>query len=90
MWRVSRAFHGKLRRKLFTAEKYVERATEIKVRAERRAGQMLGDIERSKGGRGKTEAGVAQVYRDNEIPPTTGKRWQKLAAVPEDQSSRYR
>jgi hypothetical protein len=28
---------------------------------------------------------VAQVYRDNDIAPTTGKRWQKLAAVPEDQ-----
>lgn len=63
----------------------VEWATEIKVRAERRAGEMLQEIERSKGGRGKTKASVAQVYRDNDIPPTTGKRWQKLAAVSEAQ-----
>ena len=63
----------------------VEWATEIKVRAERRAGGMLATLERSNGGRGKTEASVAQVYRDNDIAPTTGKRRQKLAAIPDPQ-----
>lgn len=62
----------------------IQWATEIKVRAERRAGEMLATVERSNGGRGIIGPSVAQVYRDNDIAPTTGKRWQKLAAVPED------
>lgn len=63
----------------------VEWATEIRVRAERRAGQLLAEVERDKGGRGKTPATMAGVYKDNNIPPTTGKRWQKLAAIDEVQ-----
>ncbi|MGA8862881.1 MAG: hypothetical protein WB444_03635 [Gallionella sp.] len=62
----------------------VEWATEIKVRAERRAGQMLAEMERQRGFNDAGRASVAQAYRENQIPPTTAKRWQKLAAVPDE------
>jgi N6-adenosine-specific RNA methylase IME4 len=55
----------------------------VKILAERRAGELLAQIERSKGGRGKTRAMLAQVYEANEIAKRTGTRWQVLAGVPE-------
>jgi len=56
------------------------RAALIKILAERRAGELLAAIERSKGGRGKTEAMLARVYEENKIKPRTGRHWQIRAA----------
>lgn len=64
----------------------VEWATEIKVRAERRAGEMLAEM--------GVRAGNPQLSKATTIAPTLANlgisrdqssRWQKLAAVPEDQ-----
>lgn len=65
-------------------------AAEVKVRAERKAGEMLKQLERSKGGQ-PTHSNVERVevseYRevleDNNIPKTTAHRWQQLAEMPE-------
>jgi len=40
-------------------------------------------VERSNGGRGKTQSTLARVYEDSAIPETTGKRWQAMATVPD-------
>lgn len=67
----------------------VEWATEIKVRAERRAGELLAAMDKAKGGQPyrSTRSATEQV----EVAPTLGSlgidrkqsaRWQKLAAVP--------
>lgn len=64
----------------------VEWATEIKVRAERRAGEMLAEV--------GVKPGNPQLSNDTTIGPRLAElgisrdqssRWQKLAAVPEDQ-----
>jgi hypothetical protein len=65
----------------------VEWATEIKVRAERRAGELLRDMEKNPGVR---TLGPSRVSAPSESPTldTLGithkqsSRWQKLAAVP--------
>lgn len=62
----------------------VEWATEIKVRAERKGGEMLAEIPRSSGGRGKTDSTLERVLKEHDIAPATAHRWQKLAAIPED------
>jgi len=65
-------------------------ATEIKVRAERRCGEMLRDMQKSTGG----DAQRTRFQKGTESPPTLAdmgiekhqsSRWQKLAAVPETQ-----
>ena len=48
-----------------------------------RAGELLATVERSNGGRGKTQSTLARVYEDSAIPETTGKRWQAMATVPD-------
>lgn len=65
----------------------VEWATEIKVRAERKAGEMLAEMPKHTGGRPpKTNDIVSSVSKlaDIGISPKQSERWQKLAAVPED------
>lgn len=65
----------------------VEWATEIKVRAERRAGEMLRDMPKHTGGRpSKTTDIVSAVstLADIGVTDKQSERWQKLAAVPED------
>lgn len=65
----------------------VEWATEIKVRAERKAGEMLAEMDKNKGA-------AATRSRDGSALPTLEKlgishnqssRWQKLAAIPPSQ-----
>lgn len=62
---------------------------EIKLRAERKAGEMLAVTERSEGGRPKTAASVAGVspYREAlesiDLPERTAQRWQAVAQIPE-------
>ena len=60
----------------------VEWATEIKVRAERRAGQMLAEMELPK--HRPAEVSKTTTLSDMGISRDQSSRWQKLAAVPED------
>lgn len=66
----------------------VEWATEIKVRAERRAGEMLTEMPKLNGARGvgkKVELDNATpLLSDLGISRDQSSRWQKLAAIPED------
>jgi len=61
----------------------VEWATEIKVRAERRAGELLAALPRLNGKKGA--AGILSTLERIDVPLVTAHRWQKLAAVPEEQ-----
>ena len=61
-------------------------AAEVKIRAERKAGDLLKQLDRSNGGRpGKTNSSVERVseYREvleeQDIPTTTAHRWQQAA-----------
>jgi len=69
----------------------VQWATEIKVRAERRAGQMLAEMPKQAGARGsgkKVESHDATPLRtlaDIGITKSDSSRWQKLAAVSDQQ-----
>lgn len=51
----------------------------IKILAECKAGELLKKVERAVGGRGKTLATMAGVYKDSQIAPRTGSRWQTIA-----------
>lgn len=64
----------------------VEWATEIKVRAERKAGQMLAETVQHGGDRKSESASKSQAatLTDLGINKSQSSRWQKLAAVPED------
>lgn len=64
---------------------------EIKLRAERKGGEMLQELERSSGGRPeKTQtkpvrvSEYRQVLTQSDVAPTTAKRWQTVAAIPEE------
>ena len=72
-------------------------AAEVKLRAERKAGELLQQLERAPGpGRGNTEEKIFQagksfpeseyraVLTDSDIAPTTAHRWQTVAQVPEE------
>ncbi len=68
----------------------VQWATEIKVRAERRAGQMLAEMPKAKGEilRGNTmvpRGNEAKTLADIGITKNESSRWQKLAAVTDTQ-----
>lgn len=67
---------------------------EIKLRAERRAGELLGEMEKRDGG----DATRARLQGATELPPTLADlgiertqshRWQAEAAVPEERFERY-
>lgn len=71
-------------------------AAEVKVRAERKAGELLLNLERGGGGDRKSEKikntsvdNLISEYREvldtEEIPNTTAYRWQMLAAMPEEE-----
>ena len=73
------------------------RAAEVRIRAERKAGQLLKEIERSKPGPtaqkdnshdanylsdGQKETPYQQVMREAHISKDQAARWQQLAALP--------
>lgn len=65
----------------------VEWATEIKVRAERRAGEMTSEIDGHQGRRTSPHNGEkskAEILSQLGISTQTASRWEKLAAIPED------
>jgi hypothetical protein len=57
-------------------------AAYVKILAERRAGELLREIERSKGGRGKTDTTLVRVLAEAGIPSMTAQRWQVLSQLP--------
>jgi len=64
-------------------------AAEVKVRAERKAGEMLAQLERGKTGRKELDSNLEcnsdyrEVLNEHEIPTTTAFRWQQLAELPD-------
>lgn len=66
------------------------KAAEIKLRAERKAGEMLAQLERGK--TGPKELGTSAVPNSEyaatlattKTPTTTAKRWQQIATIPEE------
>ncbi len=63
-----------------------EHAAEVKLRAERKAGELLQQLERAPEGRPQKldQPGIVSEYRavltDSDIAPTTAHRWQTVAA----------
>lgn len=67
----------------------IQFATEIKVRAERKCGELLAKVDRTPGLRtdstsSKPETRYQQALNQNEIHPATADRYQQLAAMPDD------
>ena len=70
-----------------------ERSRELITRAERKAGELLQQLERNQGGAGKfgtvhssveqTVSEYREVLTDSDIAPTTAHRWQTVAQVPD-------
>lgn len=68
----------------------IQYATEIKVRAERRCGELLATVDRSPGARtdstsSKPETRYQETLRENDLHPATADRYQQLAAMPAGQ-----
>lgn len=69
-------------------------AAEIRLRAERKAGQMLADVERSEGGRPSRNAAhrgpsFRNTLKGLDLALSTAKRWQEEARISEDRFERY-
>jgi hypothetical protein len=74
----------------------IDQATEIRLRAERRAGELLKEMEKNKGSRGAgrprkgghteqpPKEDLAPKLSDLNINKSQSSRWQKLAAMPEE------
>src|SRR5262249_24239 len=70
----------------------ITKATEIRMQAERRAGELLREMEKNQGAvpgktgsKGKPVLDNKPKLADFGINKTQSSRWQKLAALPEDQ-----
>ena len=72
-----------------------ERSRELITRAERKAGELLGQLERAPHDRGnqhvakfqpgiQPESEYRAVLTDSDIAPTTAHRWQTVAQVPDE------
>jgi hypothetical protein len=70
-------------------------AGEIKLLAERKAGELLGQLDKSKPGPKKLDAKLApnseytQTLKDTNTPKRTAQYWQKIAQVPENTVHEY-
>jgi len=62
------------------------KAAEIKLRAERRAGELLASMDRQQGGRPKPshDGSVSPTLADLDITPNQSSRWQSIASIPEE------
>ena len=65
-------------------------ATEIKLRAERKAGELLGELEKDKGGRPEKTPDIVsavseyrQAIESAEVEERQARRWQEVAKIPE-------
>jgi len=64
------------------------KAIEIRIRAERKAGELLKEAEKGKGGRNSAQAApslFAQAKEQAKISDDQAKRWQKLAEIPKEE-----
>lgn len=63
-------------------------ASEIKVRAERRAGEMLAEMPKHNGGRpaktGNSASPVSETLKDMGVSKRQSAQWQKVAAIPDE------
>lgn len=70
-------------------------AAEIKLRAERKAGELLAQLDRNRGGDRRSDdfsmlqtetlkSEYAEVLQENDINRVTAHRWQTVASIPED------
>lgn len=71
-----------------------QQAAEIKLRAERRLGEVLGDVPREEGGRPRKNSphsgvGFYAFLRSVDIARSHADRWQTLAKIPEDQFNEF-
>jgi N6-adenosine-specific RNA methylase IME4 len=64
----------------------INRATALKLEAERKAGQILDGMEKAKGGRGKTGNNTLPLLGITKIQSS---RWQRAAKVPDDVFNEY-
>jgi N6-adenosine-specific RNA methylase IME4 len=73
-------------------------AAEVKIRAERKAGELLKNLDKSDGGKPTHTAyssnvgrvsGYRAVLEDTETSYQTANRWQQVAALPEDKFEKY-
>lgn len=62
------------------------RAAEVKLRAERRAGELIAQFPKSEGGRGKTNDSMSLVYG---IERHQSSRWQRIASLPDETFESY-
>jgi hypothetical protein len=76
----------------------IEHATEIRMRAEIRAGELLREMEKNKGARSQLKGGVpvgdrapkpprdtVPTLKDLGVTKSQSSRWQKVAALPKDE-----
>jgi N6-adenosine-specific RNA methylase IME4 len=67
----------------------IDHATEIRMRAEIRAGELLAEMEKNKGARGqgkvRSHDATAPKLSDIGVSKTQSSRWQQLAALPSDE-----
>lgn len=72
----------------------IRKAEEIKLRAERRAGELLKEIPREQGKRNDAtlsqgDTKLADTLEENEITRQTASKWQKIASIPEDKFENF-
>jgi len=71
-------------------EEAEDRAREIRLRAQRRAGELLLKIPRDKGGPSKSNSGprrtqLKQALQENKISEKQGREWQRDAKIPDEE-----
>jgi len=64
-----------------------EKAVEVKLRSERKAGELIEEIPRAQGS--KLRATLAQSLDKFGVALTEAKRWQRIASIPEDRFEWY-
>jgi hypothetical protein len=68
----------------------VRKAEEIKLRAERRAGELLRDMPKAAGARAtRSEPATALTYAEQGIDKRDASVWQRIAGIPEDRFEDY-